>query len=118
MCHHVSFLPCGIAGYFPTLTTYEWTVLSVEIESRCMYINASGKTLITQVSTLTGNSKQPQCRDLWTKLPIYQLVISTLLSLILSGKHHLQMTHPCAGQELSSAMRHFYTEPLIEHELL
>ncbi len=59
--------------------------MSVEAESKCMYIDASSKTLITQFSTLTGNSKQPQSWDLWTKLPIYQLVISTLLPLNLSG---------------------------------
>lgn len=48
-------------------------------------INTSSRTLITPLSTLTGNSKQPPLSDLWTGLPIYQLVISTLLSLIPSG---------------------------------
>lgn len=86
MCH-LSSLPCGTAGYFPTLTTCELTVLSVGIKKkkRMHGINMSSRTLITRPSALTGNSKQPPSSDLWTELPIYQLVISTLPPLIRSG---------------------------------
>ncbi len=55
MCN-VSFLPCGITGCFPTLTTYEWTVLSVATENKCTLPQAA-KILIPQLNSLTGNSK-------------------------------------------------------------
>lgn len=82
-----TFLPCDRAGYFPTLTTYEWSVSSVGKGNKRTQINMSSKTLIRYLNTLTGNNKQPQCEDLWTELPIYQPVISTLLSLILSANN-------------------------------
>lgn len=82
-----AFLPCDRAGYFPTLTTYEWSVSSVGKGNKRTRINKGSKTLITHLNILTGNNKQPQCKDLWTELPINQPVISTLLSLILSANN-------------------------------
>lgn len=55
----MSFLPCDITGYFPTLATSEWTALSIVTENRYIHINTSSEILITQFSTLTGNSKSP-----------------------------------------------------------